>query len=554
MFARARSSSSPASCEREVAKGGRFDCLITGDAELRRLNREFRGKDYATDVLSFPAARRPAILGDLAISAARARAQAREFGHTTEDEIRILMLHGVLHLLGMDHETDGGRMARAEKRWRARARAAQRPDRAGAVMMLAVILATLIIDSAARARHFVQVLYLESLRLRTRDLPSLKFFKETLEDKIGLKTEEGAGAFSLIKHSLLVCSASCSSPGSPTAQPWHAAIFWQAGAGRLADDGHDLLRAAAASLPPHHRRTGCCRWSRCCACSRCSRGPCDALLSFFQSLIDLADDTAAAEEEPTPAENIEALISAGTEEGLIEEEDRKLIQSVVEFGDKVVREVMTPRPNIVAISADATLEQLRQLVINEQYSRIPVYEQNIDQVIGFVHVRDMFEVDEDEREGRTVRELVRPILFVPETKPVSDLMRQMQQENTHMVIVVDEYGNTAGLATMEDLLEVIIGEIRDEHEPDSDVIEDGKGGYIVSGNFDLGRVGDLLDTFHPEEDIESTTVGGLVSEWLGRVPKAGESVERDGIRIEVLGQRRAARRAGPHQQIANGCS
>jgi CBS domain containing-hemolysin-like protein len=113
-------------------------------------------------------------------------------------------------------------------------------------------------------------------------------------------------------------------------------------------------------------------------------------------------------------------------------------------------------------------------------------------------------------------------------------MRQMQQESTHMVIVVDEYGNTAGLATMEDLLEVIIGEIRDEHEPDSDVVEDGVGGYIVSGSFDLDRIADLISNFHPEEDIESTTVGGLVSEWLGRVPKAGEAVDRDGIRVEVL--------------------
>jgi putative hemolysin len=262
--------------------------------------------------------------------------------------------------------------------------------------------------------------------------------------------------------------------------------------------------------------------------------PFEAMLSFFQSLVDLADDTAVAEEPPTPAENIEALISAGTEEGLIEEEDRKLIQSVVEFGDKVVREVMTPRPNIVAISADAPLEQLRQLVINEQYSRIPAYEQNIDQIAGFVHVRDMFELEEQERERRTVRELLRPIMFVPESKPVNDLMRQMQQENTHMVIVVDEYGNTAGLATMEDLLEVIIGEIRDEHEPDSDIAEDGMGGFIVSGNFDLDRVGDLFESFHREEDIESTTVGGLLTEWLGRVPAAGEFVERDGIRFEVL--------------------
>ncbi len=132
-------------------------------------------------------------------------------------------------------------------------------------------------------------------------------------------------------------------------------------------------------------------------------------MAFFQSLVEITDNTNGDEEPPTQAENIEALISAGTEEGLIEEEDRKLIQSVVEFGDKVVREVMTPRPNIVAISANATLEELRQLVINEQYSRIPVYEGTIDQIIGFVHVRDMFELDEDERANRTVRELIRPI-------------------------------------------------------------------------------------------------------------------------------------------------
>jgi CBS domain containing-hemolysin-like protein len=260
--------------------------------------------------------------------------------------------------------------------------------------------------------------------------------------------------------------------------------------------------------------------------------PATAVFVFFYSLMDIADENQGTEEAATPAENIEALIEAGTEEGLIHEEDRKLIQSVVEFGDKVVREVMTPRPNIVAIPVDATLEELRQIVINEQYSRIPVYEGTIDQIIGFVHVRDMFELGEEERVRRTVRELMRPIRFVPESKPVNDLMREMQQDNTHMVIVVDEYGNTAGLATMEDLVEVILGEIRDEHEPDSDVAADGDG-YIVSGNFDLTRLADLFE-FRPQGDIESTTVGGLVTEWLGRVPQPGESIERDGIRIEVL--------------------
>jgi putative hemolysin len=398
--------------------------------------------------------------------------------------------------------------------------------------MWAVILATGLAVALLAIVTCVQLLYLESMRLRTRDRASLRFFKADLEDRIGLKTEHGNESFSLIKHSLLVMLGVLEFAWITDSQPWSAPVFWQT---VLAVWLTMVVFSYALPQLLYRRTTG----SWLVPLVPLLRGlawiarPWVVSLEFFQSLVELADE-AAAEEKTTPAENIEALISAGTEEGLIGEQDRELIQSVVEFGDKVVREVMTPRPDIIAIPAEATLEELRQLVINEQFSRIPVYEQNIDQIIGFVHVRDMFETEESEREHRLVRELIRPVSFVPETKPVHDLMRQMQQENTHMVIVVDEYGNTAGLATMEDLLEVIIGEIRDEHEPTSDVTEDGNGGYIVSGNFDLDRVGDLFESFHPEDEIESTTVGGLVSEWLGRVPKAGEFVDRDGIRIEVL--------------------
>ena len=400
-------------------------------------------------------------------------------------------------------------------------------------MTLAVVLATLFAVPVLAVVSFVQVLYLESMRLRTRDLPSLKFFKETLEDRLGMKTERGAASFSLIKHTLLLLVGICYFAWFADGRPWNWSDFWHSAMAAWL-----TMKAVSYDLPQLLYRRTTSAWVA--PLAPILRGlawlvrPFEALLTFFQSLVDLAEDGSAAQEEPTSAENIDALISAGAEEGLIKEEDRELIQSVVEFGDKIVREVMTPRPNIVAISADATLEQLRQLVITEQYSRIPAYEQNIDQIVGFVHVRDMFELEEDERERRTVREVLRPILFVPESKPVNDLMRQMQQENTHMVIVVDEYGNTAGLATMEDLLEVIIGKIRDEHKPDSDIIEDGSGGFIVSGNFDVTRVGDLFDSFHREEDMESTTIGGVVTEWLGRVPKTGEVVERDGLRFEVL--------------------
>jgi CBS domain containing-hemolysin-like protein len=176
---------------------------------------------------------------------------------------------------------------------------------------------------------------------------------------------------------------------------------------------------------------------------------------------------------------------------------------------------------------------LRELVIHEQYSRIPVYEETIDHIIGFVHVRDMFELDEADRAHRLVKELVRPIRHVPETKPVSDLLREMQADGAHMAIVVDEYGNTAGLATMEDMVEEILGEIHDEHEPERDVQKEGEGSFVVAGSLDLDRLQELLG-FRPAQETESTTIGGLVTEWLGRVPHVGETVERDGIRIEVL--------------------
>jgi len=379
---------------------------------------------------------------------------------------------------------------------------------------------------------FVQLLYLESLRLRARDYPALRFFREALEDKLGFEAEDGANVFTLVKHSVILFIGILYFVVLEDGRTWTWPEFLETVVAAWM-----TMIVMSYAVPQMLYRRSRARWLAPLAGLIRTIGltakPFIAVLGFLQSLVELTDEKNGTEEPPTQAENIDALISAGTEEGLIEEEDRKLIQSVVEFGDKVVREVMTPRPNIVAISADATLEELRQLVINEQYSRIPVYQDTIDQVLGFVHVRDMFELEEDERGRRQVRELMRPIRFVPETKPVNDLMREMQQDNTHMVIVVDEYGNTAGLASMEDLVEVILGEIRDEHEPDSDVQEDGQGGYIVSGSFDLARLGDLVE-FHPEEDLESTTVGGLVTEWLGRVPAAGESVERDGIHIDIL--------------------
>ena len=378
----------------------------------------------------------------------------------------------------------------------------------------------------------IQTLYLESMRLRTRGLPALEYFKGVLEERLGLEDEDGALVFSLWKHTLLVifCVLALAEVAADQPLTWTLLLEGMAGAWLQMmlftylipqflyrrTSGH-----WAAPLVPFYR------------ISAAIMRPLLAALHFLQRLLAIARPDGKPEEEATAAENVEALITAGTEEGLIEEEDRQLIQQVVAFGDKTVREVMTPRPSMVAIQADETLERLRELVVHEQYSRIPVYEGSIDEISGFVHSRDMFEIPENGRLTKRVRQLARPVRVVPETKPVDDLFREMQREGAHMVMVVDEYGHTAGLATMEDLVEVIMGEIRDEHEPGSDVTPDGTGGFIVAGSFDLSRLSEIAG-FHPSEEVGSTTVGGLLMEWLGRVPKTGETVERDGIRLEVL--------------------
>jgi putative hemolysin len=378
----------------------------------------------------------------------------------------------------------------------------------------------------------VQILYTESLRLRSRDLPALQFFKETLEDRIGVTGDDGVLAFSLIKHTLVLLLGVCflATRGGDPAQAWQnlfeAALFaWLT-----------MLISTYVLAQVLYRKTSG-HWLLPLApilrlCALLVR-PLTAILGFFQSLVELSEPAHPNEEGPGPSGDIEALISAGEEEGIIEKDDRKLIESVVAFGDKTVREVMTPRPKIVAIEANRSLEDLRELVIHEQFSRIPVYERTIDNVTGFVHVRDMFELDEADRQGRLVKELTRPIRFVPETKPVNDLLREMQQDGAHMAIVIDEYGNTAGLATMEDMVEEILGEIHDEHEPERDVLKQPDGSFVVAGSVDLDRLHELLE-FRPRDETESTTIGGLVTEWLGHVPHIGEVIERDGIRLEVL--------------------
>src|SRR5579863_9298980 len=259
--------------------------------------------------------------------------------------------------------------------------------------------------------------------------------------------------------------------------------------------------------------------------------PVTIVLGFLQSVAALTKEHSNAEPE-TQAEAVDALIEAGEEEGILDESNRDLIQSVVEFGEKTVRDAMKPRPEMVAISDSSTVEELVELLKSKPVSRLPVFEGTIHNIVGIVHAQDVLQVADTEAKQRTVRSIMRKdVYFVPESKLGSDLLREMQKSNTRMAIVVDEYGGVAGLVTIEDLVEEIVGEIRDEHEK-AEFIRENDHSYIVPGNMDVDRLDELFGV--RLEGKESATIAGLVSELAGRIPQKGEVIEDDGLKFEVL--------------------
>jgi len=259
--------------------------------------------------------------------------------------------------------------------------------------------------------------------------------------------------------------------------------------------------------------------------------PITLVLGFCQSVAALTREHGDVTPE-TPAEAVDALIEAGQEEGILQEGDRDLIQSVVEFSGKIVRDAMKPRPEMVAVPVNTTVERVIELLKAKPYSRIPVYEGSVHNIKGILYTQDILQVPDAEAHTRTVDTLMRrDVHFVPESKLVSDLLREMQRSNVRMAIVVDEYGGVAGLVTIEDLVEEIVGEIGDEHEK-AQVVRENDHSYVVPGNLDV----DLLDELFGvrPEGRESATIAGLVSELAGRIPKKGEVVEDDTLKFEVL--------------------
>lgn len=259
--------------------------------------------------------------------------------------------------------------------------------------------------------------------------------------------------------------------------------------------------------------------------------PITIVLGFGLSVAALAEPH-EPEQLEHPSEAVDALIEAAEEEGILQESDRQLIQSVVEFGDKTVREVMTPRPNIIAVPSTTTIEEFTTLLRDKPHTRVPVYSTSIDQMQGMVLAHDLIQLPDDQARTTTVAKLVRPVLYIPETKMTAPLLREMQKENIHMAIVIDEYGSVAGLVTLEDLVEEIVGEIRDEHEFSQDIVHEGGNVYVMQGTVDVGRLQDLFDIRLDWSDTAS--VAGLVSAIAGRIPLPGEVVEDEGLRFEVL--------------------
>jgi putative hemolysin len=269
--------------------------------------------------------------------------------------------------------------------------------------------------------------------------------------------------------------------------------------------------------------------------------PITVFVRFFFSVASLAEQQASPEEE-TEAD-VEALLEAGEDEGILEESDRDLVRSAVEFGDKLVRDVMTPRPDVFAVQEETTLEQFLYLLRVNNFSRVPVYSSSLDNVTGIAFAHDLLQIADAEAHTRTVASIKRPAVFVPETKRGYELLREMQREKQHMRIVIDEYGAVAGLVTIEDLLEQIVGNIRDEHEVDvpiEDPQREPGGVWLVPGSFPVDQLPDLFGEqaglADLDEAYEATTLGGLVSEIEGRIPLPGEVIllESAGMKMEIV--------------------
>jgi CBS domain containing-hemolysin-like protein len=246
---------------------------------------------------------------------------------------------------------------------------------------------------------------------------------------------------------------------------------------------------------------------------------------FFKRKTDVEHE--ASEEE------IQAFIEEARDEGIIEKEEGPLIKSVVEFGDTVVREIMTPRVDMICIPRSASIHKLRDLVIQEKHSRIPVFRDRVDNIEGIVIAKDLLEFSADEYKNHSLDPLIREAYFVPETMKVSELLKEFQERRQKLAIVVDEHGGVSGLVTMEDLMEEIVGEIQDEYDhEEAMILKEGPQDYIVFGDAEIDELDEMIGSKLAEDSY--VTVGGFITHHLGRLPKKGENIHFGNLMIEIL--------------------
>jgi magnesium and cobalt exporter, CNNM family len=264
--------------------------------------------------------------------------------------------------------------------------------------------------------------------------------------------------------------------------------------------------------------------------------PIRIFLEGAETLARISEQEVERTEEQRTEEGIEALVEVAEEEGIIEPEQADLIEQVVEFSDKRVREVMTPRPDVVSIKADSSLEEMHAKYVETNLAKMPVYDRSPDDIVGVVHAQDLLQVADADLPKCKVRELMKPILFVPETKVGSDLLREMRQKGQSMVVVIDEHGSVAGIATVEDLVEEIVGEsARGSVQPAPDAVREADGSLVLRGSMSISDVEKLLSVqFGEHSDETVTTMAGLMSHALGKVPAPGDKIDLEGYRFEVL--------------------
>jgi CBS domain containing-hemolysin-like protein len=242
---------------------------------------------------------------------------------------------------------------------------------------------------------------------------------------------------------------------------------------------------------------------------------------------------AASASEEEVEEEIEAFIDAGRQEGILQADEGRLIRQVVEFHDAVVREAMTPRTELIAIPIGSTLAHARELFAREKHSRLPVYRDQLDNIEGIIALKELVARWGELPEDAPIQEIMRPAYFVPETKPVSELLKELQSRRLQLAVVVDEYGGTAGVVTIEDLLEQLVGEIQEEHEHEErPVVPQSDGTFVAQGSASVEDLESALGVEVPAKGFD--TIAGLVYSALGRIPDIGETVDVSGLRLEVL--------------------